>query len=301
MVNSFFENDSKYHLSINKETGLWQDFKSGEKGNFIHLVSIVENIGYKLAEQYIVRKILKDPFLLLDIKKKTNEIRVQQNVTTKSLNHYYGDFLKLKYEMLNWGNPIYEKAIKEIESRKISLNKVVFYAAHSGRFVNRLIVPYERKGQLFYFQGRALSLYAKPKYLNPSSEEGVRASDILYPFNTYKSYVILTEGVFDAISLQLHGLNATSIGGAILSQIQAEKIKHKKVILALDSDKAGIEGAKKAKQLLANLGVNSMFCTPNKPYKDWNEMHVAGVNLMEYFKTNTNEFLKWHVLQSIQL
>ena len=44
MVCSPFCPDTKYHLSINTETGLWQDFKSGERGNFPQLYAHLEKI-----------------------------------------------------------------------------------------------------------------------------------------------------------------------------------------------------------------------------------------------------------------
>lgn len=54
----FFTTDDKRHMSINLETGLWQCFKSGEKGNFIHLYALLESISYKAA----YRKFLVDEF-----------------------------------------------------------------------------------------------------------------------------------------------------------------------------------------------------------------------------------------------
>mgnify|MGYP003662571095 CR=1 FL=1 len=53
MPSVLVDNDYKCHLSINVDTGLWQDFKTGEAGNFAKLLTIVENIGYEKAKEKI--------------------------------------------------------------------------------------------------------------------------------------------------------------------------------------------------------------------------------------------------------
>jgi hypothetical protein len=286
-------------MSINKETGLWRDFKSGETGNFVHLVAIVENIGYKEAEFYLLKKLSKDHFILIDVLREKNKTKYELSQTTNSLNHYKNDFLPIREEMKMWGNPIYIKAVEELEKRKINYTNKTFYVAYQGRFVNRLILPYEKNGNLHFFQGRALTEYAKPKYLNPSSKDGIKASDVLYPFNTQKSYVILTEGVFDAISLQEQGLNATCVNGALISLSQASQIKTKKVILAFDGDDAGRVGVLKSKKVLDNLGIKSFYVSPPPTFKDWNEAHQKDFDLRAYFKSETKSFLSWYIRNAI--
>ena len=56
MESVFLENDWKRHMSINLDTGLWQDFKSGEKGNFIRLYAYVENLSYQQAQVKLLIK-----------------------------------------------------------------------------------------------------------------------------------------------------------------------------------------------------------------------------------------------------
>ena len=299
MVHSLFVEDSKFHLSINKESGLWRDFKSGEAGNFIHLVAIVENIGYKEAEFFLLKKLSKEHFILIDLLKEKNNLKYELSQATNSLNHYKHDFIPLTEEMKMWGNPIYQKAVEELEKRKINYENKKFYVAYQGRFVNRLILPYEKNGNLHFFQGRALTTYAKPKYLNPSSKDGIKAGDVLYPFNTQKSYVILTEGVFDAISLQEQKLNASCVNGALLSLSQASQLKNKKVILAFDQDEAGKSGMLKSKKVLDNLGIKNFFISPPNQFKDWSEAHQKDFDLQAYFKAETKPFLSWYIRNTI--
>ena len=55
-INSIFTDDTKQKLYVNLDTGLWTDFKSGEKGNLIHLVSHIENVPYISAQNFMKRK-----------------------------------------------------------------------------------------------------------------------------------------------------------------------------------------------------------------------------------------------------
>ena len=58
-VDSLFVEDRKKKLYINTETGKWICFKSGNKGNFIKLVSIIENISLAEAEYKICKDYAK--------------------------------------------------------------------------------------------------------------------------------------------------------------------------------------------------------------------------------------------------
>ena len=51
MPSIFVLNDYKCHFSINVDSGLWQDFKTGETGNFAKFLTIVENISYERAKE----------------------------------------------------------------------------------------------------------------------------------------------------------------------------------------------------------------------------------------------------------
>ena len=76
----FLENDPNRHMSINLDTGLWQCFKSGEKGNFIHLFAKLESLTYKLAYQ----KFLVDEFFQEESNKVVSE-EVSKNYAQEEL------------------------------------------------------------------------------------------------------------------------------------------------------------------------------------------------------------------------
>ena len=60
-TNSFFVEDSKMKLSVNLESGLWQDFKAHEKGNFPQLVAAIEEIPYDEATRFLRSKLFDTP------------------------------------------------------------------------------------------------------------------------------------------------------------------------------------------------------------------------------------------------
>lgn len=271
-TDSIFTYDGKRHLSINMETGLWQDFKSSESGNFPQLVAYVEDIPYQEALHFLRSKLFDTPELLFEISSIREQI--QKPVGTNTIAEIFKSFELLDIGNINKDNLTERLAKKFVIERK--LHGFRFFVCKKGRYANRIIIPYEY-GELgpFYFQARNLSLLGT-KYLNPSSGvTGVKSSEVLFPFRVDADYVILTEGPLDAISLQLNGLNATSTQGSTLSHAQAREMKDMQVIFAYDNDEAGKKGMQKARKLM--LYKNSKnFCLATLPegIKDWNELHI---------------------------
>ena len=67
LVDSIFVADNKKHMSVNLTTGLWQDFKSKETGNFPQLVAHIEGISSQEAHRYIGKKLFDSPEALFDV------------------------------------------------------------------------------------------------------------------------------------------------------------------------------------------------------------------------------------------
>ena len=145
----------------------------------------------------------------------------------------------------------------------------------TGKYVNRVIIPFKDDHGVFYFQARQLTGYGM-KYLNPSFEEyGVRASEILYPFRKDEPYILVTEGPIDALSLQNIGINATSTQGSIFSQNQLKELSGKKMILAYDNDQAGDYGIRSARRLIKSKNLPEPYIVrPPRQFKDWNEFII---------------------------
>ena len=120
-----------------------------------------------------------------------------------------------------------------------------FYLCREGRYENRIVVPYMFGDEMYYFQARTIPGYdGFPKYLNPSSKTGAKCSEILYPYDDQADSLVVTEGPFDAITLQNCGVNATCTQGSHVSNTQMQELSDfpGKVIVSYDNDDAGKDG-----------------------------------------------------------
>jgi DNA primase len=276
IVNSLFCEDYKRHMSINSETGLWQCFKSKEKGNFLHLVSAVEGISYGEASVLLQRKLFNTPEKLFQV---TKSLRDKQESISKgkTIQDEIKNFKRLSKASVVSDLLTERLAYKFALSRKINPNKL--YVGIKGKYVNRVIIPFEDSKGMFYFQARQLTGFGM-KYLNPSfAEYGVKASEILYPFDREESYILVSEGPIDALSLQNIGINATSTQGSVFSKSHLKELSGKKIILAYDNDEAGDNGINYARRLIRSKNLPTPYIVrPPKQFKDWNDFVVEATS-----------------------
>ena len=292
MPSLFIENDWKCHFSINVDTGLWQDFKSGKTGNFASFVSLVENIPYSKAEAKILfEDFLNDGYTKLEIKefipRKEDINLVPVNVSS------YDDsnpIVRTAWSFL-FGRKLFNLVEEEVDS---------YYVCLEGKYKNRLIIPYKDKdNNLFYFQARSLFNSTKPKYLNPSSEGSVKPSSLLYPFDE-GCLVVVCEGPLDALTLRLQGINATATTGCRLSSHQADILKdfNGKIILGFDNDEAGRRGIKKFDELRKLKRMEDFWvCYPPPQYNDWNEAHMDNFDLKTWVDKKTIKLTSFYKLE----
>jgi len=268
-ANSIFVDDFKHKLYVNLDTGLWTDFKSGEKGNFFQLVAHLENVPFSSAKNYINKLAFDKGASLFEVSTLSVDntpIKAGRTIS-EDLKSFLPVFPK---KDINSSSILKKLASKFAVDRKLTGFK--YYVGKTGRYFQRIIIPYEHKGTPFYFQARTL-LNHDPKYVNPSKGlYGIKTSEILYPFDEELPYVFVTEGPLDAMSLVAAGFNATCTQGCKMSTVQARTLKNKKVIIAYDNDESGRHGSSEAKKrLLAQRNSNIYSVTPPKEFNDWNE------------------------------
>ena len=272
-VNSIFADDNKQKLYVNLDTGLWTDFKSGEKGNFFQLISHIENVPYSSASAYIKRLAFDAGANLFDVS--TLNVENKAIEVSRTVAGDLKDFLKVNPKKdYDSTNHLKRLASKFAISRKLST--FTFYVGNNGRYHQRIIIPYMDGTRPFYFQARTL-INRDPKYLNPSKGlYGIKTSEILYPYDKTLEYVIVTEGPLDAMTLRAAGFNATCTQGCKMSTVQAKELKDKRVILAYDNDESGQEGFAEAKKRLLSQRTTDIYSLrPPKHHKDWNDYWVA--------------------------
>lgn len=275
--------DYKKHFSINVDSGLWQDFKTGETGNFAKFLTIVENITYKRA---------KEKIFLMEFEQNDQTSVVSPDPQEEE---FPEQLIPVNVSSCSSDNESLTKAWMLLYERKLfNLNhfeEEPYFIATEGKYENRLIIPFNNNnGHMFYFQARALDNQT-PKYLNPIGE--TKPSHILYPFDETKDYVIVCEGPLDAISLKLEGVNSTCTMGCTVSEIQADILRDfgGKIILGYDMDKAGVRGTEKFEDLRKSKLMPEFYITPLPPLtKDWNDARMQGVDLTKWVTDNTTKY-----------
>ena len=278
MPSPFLYNDWKKHFSINLDTGLWQDFKSGKAGNFVSLYAFLEGITYHKAESTILLKtFLNDTMPSAPKEPPTAQVE-EIKLEPLSINSCYSEDEKIKDAWCL----LYERNLFDLEDENPQ-----YFFCREGRFANRIIIPYINKDTMYFFQARALYPDMEPKYLNPPSHVYIKKSDVLYPFDYDEDYVVICEGPLDAISLNLQGVNATCTMGCRVSDSQIDQLAefHGKVILGYDSDSAGRRGVEDFDRLRKHKRMSTpYFCPIPMEHKDWNEAHVSDFNLSEWIR-----------------
>lgn len=151
----------------------------------------------------------------------------------------------------------------EIMQRAGLFSKREFDGKYFDRFRNRIMFPiWDARGRTIAFGGRTLG-DGKPKYLN-SPETGIfNKGKTLFAFHLAKQAIrekkqaILFEGYVDVVKAHQAGLkNAVASLGTSLTEEQAYLFhRHaESVVICYDADKAGVDGAFRAAEILEKAG-----------------------------------------------
>ncbi|NLG53675.1 MAG: DNA primase [Clostridiales bacterium] len=131
------------------------------------------------------------------------------------------------------------------------------------RFRNRVMFPIiDARGAVIGFGGRVLD-DSQPKYLNSPETLIFNKRKNLFALNIARKsksdYFILAEGYLDVISLHQEGFGSAvaSLGTAITGE-QGRLVSRykKKVVIAYDSDTAGINASERAIEIMKSSGVS---------------------------------------------
>ncbi len=134
-------------------------------------------------------------------------------------------------------------------------------------FRNRVMFPlFDQGGRVVAFSGRTLEVGVDvPKYVNSPETELFKKSEILYGYHRAKhgirqlDFSIIVEGQFDVVMSHQAGYNNTvAVSGTALTQHHVQLLERlsKRVVLALDADKAGIAAMKRAADLMLRRGLD---------------------------------------------
>jgi len=180
------------------------------------------------------------------------------------------------------------------------------------RFQDRLVFPLSNfRGQILGFSGRILPSSKNQnlaKYINSPETEIYHKSNNLFGLHLSKeavknqNAVIITEGEFDMISPYQAGIkNIVAIKGTAFTEDQLHLLRRftDTLILALDSDFAGSNAARKSIELADSLDFDIKVLVLGDKYKDPDEAIKAD---LEFFKKQLSKAIPiWDFIIDSQL
>lgn len=275
---SIFNEERTPSFKIYSKKQIFHCFSSSKSGDVLDLVQVVD----KLSTRYEAAKKINNKYDLnieedkKDTKKKSYG---KYSVDEKKLIHdleYINEFTS--YQIIATDS----KALEYLKKRDIKKDTAVFFnigflqfTNELNRFLktkkyliseevlfnfkkmeNRLLIPIcDIDGNIIDYSGRSINQNDEEKYCKLASHEKYNLLNInkkLYNLDKAISYVkalnqvILVEGYFDVFRLYQCGIkNVIAIQTAHLSEQQIKQIikLNVNIVIFLDSDKAGIEGA----------------------------------------------------------
>lgn len=139
-------------------------------------------------------------------------------------------------------SPWCEVARLYLRSRGFDPFEHPYYVTENKTYEGRVIIPYEFRGKIIYWQGRSLDSSIEPRYKNPIVEKDniFFNMDEIYRYTNEPLFV--TEGPLDARSI---GRNAVATLGSSLSEFHFRELKKaaikRKVIFVIDKNKNGFK------------------------------------------------------------
>lgn len=203
---------------------------------------------------------------------------------------------------------------KREEARKMALElSLIRLNENQGHtydyFRDRVVFPVlDHSGQVRGFQCRAVLPDQKPKFLNSSDSFVFHKSSILYGFHLAKNairqseQVFLVEGNMDVVMMHQHGFTQT-VGtmGIALSESSLRLLTNltKNVILAMDSDPAGIKAMTQINASFMEHGVLPRYLSFH-PAKDPDEfLQTQGRMALLERVEKAPRFIDWFIEQTI--
>ena len=286
-----FHNEKTPSFTVFAESGRYQCFGCGEKGDAITFLMKKENLSYPVAVKRLAERVSvtiqsdkideeqknRNRGFLLNRKAAeffcknlfspsgSNALAYLQNErklsveTIKMLGLGYApdSFDNLKRYLLKCG--FSERELVEYSLCNQSENGHTYDA-----FRNRVMFPIQDAyGNVVAFGGRALG-DGSPKYLNSTETSVFHKCQHLFGLHRAKEYgkeqLILCEGYMDVIALNSVGImNAVATLGTALTMEQAELLKKhtKRVLINFDSDNAGQTATERALAIFEKVDLSA--------------------------------------------
>lgn len=290
-----FHSEKSPSFFVNEQLQRYKCFGCGETGDIFNFLEKYEGMTFyealkMLADQagialkeYVrtdqdeehdklleILSLTREYYHYLLTKHKVGEV-AREYLKSRGTNQQSIELFQLGYAMDSWDGLISYLHKKKKYSLNL-LEKAGLVVTGKGnrsydRFRGRLMFPLTNaRGQVVGFSGRLLDSNAKEaKYINSPETTLYHKSKLLfgysqlYQFIRKEKSVVVVEGEFDVLtSSQAHVDNVVAIKGSALTADHAKLLDRtvESVLLALDTDNAGVEATKKAIEALKDTKLN---------------------------------------------
>ncbi len=284
-----FHSEKSPSFFVAPHRGSFMCFGCGKKGDVFTFVQEIESMDFfevlkRLAEETGVALDLSKS----DIKEKKNtysivekaclvfqshlqnDITAQEYLTGRGLTQQTIAQFRIGYIPDEW-NILYTELKKDFEEKEILESGLVVKNENGrvyDRFRGRIMFPiFDSNGKVIAFTGRVLNSEDNetPKYVNSPETQLFSKSHVLYGLNFAKqsirkhNFIILVEGQMDVIlSHQMGYANTVASSGTAFTQDQLQMISKltPNLLLAFDSDKAGLATTSKVWEMSINQGLD---------------------------------------------
>ncbi len=302
-----FHNEKSPSFSVSPGKQMYYCFGCGAGGNVFTFIMEYENFSFQEAIRFLAQRAgvsLPEAEYSEEMRKKESKRARLLEVNKEAAKYFFYQLRsergKAGYQYLR-GRQLSDETIKKfgLGFANMTSNDLVKYLKGKGyedkllqeaglasfdekygmhdKFWNRVMFPIQDiNHRVIGFGGRVMG-DAKPKYLNSPETMVFDKSRNLYGLNiartARKSNVILCEGYMDVIAMHQAGFpQAVASLGTAFTEGQASLLKRytEEVILAYDSDGAGVTAALRAISILKETGLTGKVLNL-EPYKDPDE------------------------------
>ena len=283
-----FHNEKTPSFSVSPDKQIYHCFGCGKGGGVISFIMEIEGLTYPEAVEFLARRagmalpqqetddgsrwrarlyaLNKDAArffhetLRASGGEKARQYLAQRQITSATATSFGLGYAPESWDALK--RAMLEKGYTEQELFSADLIRKGKNGGSYDTFRNRLVFPViDVRGNVTGFSGRIIG-DGEPKYLNTKETPVYNKGRLLFGLNLAKKsksgYILLVEGNVDVVSLHQAGFDsAVAALGTALTNEQAQLISRYtgEVILAYDSDGAGLKASQRSIDILQKLDV----------------------------------------------
>ncbi len=275
--------DKNPSMSYNQKANNIKCFSCNKSYDLISLYALDNNLDNN--KDFI--KIIDSLASKYNIKADKKQFKPQEKATQEDFTKYYKEVLKEK----DPSNYLEQK-------RGINTELIKKYKIGYDKTKKQIIMPVTKH----FYIGRSTADDASIKHYKPkdAKQELFNAENLKN--STYKDVVFITESIIDALSLETIdaniktvALNSTTFSNNLIDQIKNNKYKGA-IVLALDTDHAGIRASTELKENLEDLNVKTYIINTTqdsyKGNKDINDFLIKDKEALREKATYSNDAIK---------